>query len=61
MTAQKPSISEEEYFASRVPEIAALKGATRKRAIAALEIEHPVIFAQYQTDKRIFDALNEFA
>lgn len=54
-------LSEEEYFASRVPEIAALKGATRKRAIAALEIEHPEIFNQYQTDKRMFDAMNEFA
>jgi hypothetical protein len=54
-------LSEEEYFASRVPEIASLKGATRKRAIAALETEHPLIFAQYQTDKRIFDAMNEFA
>ncbi len=54
-------LSEEEYFASRVPEIAALKGATRKRAIAVLETEHPQIFTQYQTDKRIFDAMNEFA
>ena len=54
-------LSEGEYFASRVPEIALLKGAIRKRAIAALESEHPQIFAQYQTDKRIFDAMNEFA
>lgn len=54
-------LSEEEYFASRVPEIAALKGATRKRAIAALEAEHPEIFGQYQADKRTFDAMNEFA
>jgi len=54
-------LGEEEYFASRAPEIAALKGATRKRAIAALETEHSDIFAQYQTDKRIFDAMNEFA
>lgn len=54
-------LSEEEYFASRVPEIAALKGATRKRAIAALQTAHPDIFAQYQTDKRVFDAMNEFA
>lgn len=54
-------LGEEEYFASRVPEIAGLKGAARKRAIAALESEHPEIFRQYQIDKRIFDALNEFA
>lgn len=54
-------LSEEEYFASRVPEIATMKGAARKRAIAALEAEHPQIFAQYQLDKRNFDAMNEFA
>lgn len=54
-------LSEEEYFASRVPDIATLKGATRKRAIAALETEHPQIFLQYQADKRNFDAMNEFA
>lgn len=54
-------LSEEEYFASRVPEIATMKGAARKRAIAALETEHPQIFAQYQADKRNFDAMNEFA
>lgn len=54
-------LSEEEYFASRVPEIATMKGAARKRAIAALETEHPEVFAQYQADKRNFDAMNEFA
>ena len=54
-------LGEEEYFASRVPEIATKKGAARKRAIAALETEHPHIFAQYEADKRNFDAMNEFA
>jgi hypothetical protein len=54
-------MGEEEYFASRVPELAALKGAARKRAIAALELDHPKVFTQYQTDKRSFDAMNEFA
>lgn len=54
-------LSEEEYFASRVPGIATMKGAARKRAIAALETEHPEVFAQYQADKRTFDAMNEFA
>lgn len=54
-------LGEEEYFTSRVPEIALLKGATRKRAIAALEIEQPEIFAQFENDKRGFDAMNEFA
>lgn len=54
-------LGEEEYFTSRVPEIASLKGATRKRAIAALEAEQPEIFAQFENDKRGFDAMNEFA
>ena len=54
-------LGEEEYFTSRVPEIASLKGATRKRAIAALEAERPEVFAQFETDKRSFDAMNEFA
>lgn len=54
-------LSEEEYFASRVPEIAMLKGVTRKRAIAALEIDHPQMFTNFQEAKRNFDAINEFA
>ena len=32
-------LSEEEYFAQRLPEIAELAGAARKRAIAALKTE----------------------
>jgi hypothetical protein len=54
-------LGEEEYFAVRFPEIAAMKGASRKQAIAALEAEHPQIFNQFQTDKRVVDAVNEFA
>ena len=54
-------LGEEEYFASRVPEIASLKGSARKRAIAALEADDAEIFGQYQSDKRKFDAVNEFA
>lgn len=54
-------LSEEEYFASRKPEIADLKGATRKRAIASLEQDDPAIYAQFTIDKRQFDAGNEFA
>jgi hypothetical protein len=52
---------EEEYFASRLPEIAALPGAARKRAIAALEEERPTIFAAFQADKHHSEAVNEFA
>lgn len=54
-------LSEKEYFASREPDIAILKGAVRKKAIATLEIERPEVFAQYVFDKRAFDAVNEFA
>lgn len=54
-------LSEEEYFASRLPDISELKGAERKKAIAALETEQPQVFSQYQTDKRFFDSQNEFA
>ncbi|MER8719636.1 N-6 DNA methylase [Mesorhizobium sp. M0999] len=54
-------LGEEEYFAQRFPEIAELKGAKRKVAIAALELSHPAIFSSFQTDKRAFEAANEFA
>lgn len=54
-------LGEEEYFATRKPEIAALTGATRKRAIAALAKEEPTLFAEFAQDKRQFEAGNEFA
>ncbi|PWB84673.1 MAG: restriction endonuclease, partial [Methylocystaceae bacterium] len=54
-------LSEEEYFAARKPEIAALAGAARKRAIAALEQDDPAAFTQFEADKRQFEAANEFA
>lgn len=54
-------LGEEEYFATRAPEIAALPGATRKRAIAALEREQPDLFEAYKVEKRRFEAANEFA
>jgi hypothetical protein len=54
-------LSEEEYFAQRLPEIAELAGAARKRAIAALEHANPAAFAKYQTDRRRFEDGNEFA
>jgi hypothetical protein len=54
-------LGEEEYFAPRLPEVAELAGAARKDAIAALERENPSVFATYQTDKRRFEAVNEFA
>ena len=54
-------LGEEEYFQIRAPEIADLKGASRKRAIAALEAERPEMFAEFARDKRTFEAMNEFA
>lgn len=54
-------LGEQEYFESRVPEIAEMKGAARKKAIAALETGHPEIFEEFARDKRTFDAMNEFA
>ncbi|RDE05963.1 Eco57I restriction-modification methylase domain-containing protein [Sphingomonas aracearum] len=54
-------LGEEEYFESRAPEIAEMKGAARKKAIAALEAERPELHAEYARDKRMFEAVNEFA
>lgn len=54
-------LSEEEYFAQRLPEIAELAGAARKRAIAALERENPAAFVAYEFEKRRLEAGNEFA
>lgn len=54
-------LSEEEYFEALAPEIATLKGATRKRAIAALEAERPDMFADFGRDKRTFESMNDFA
>jgi hypothetical protein len=54
-------LSEEEYFTSRKPEIAELKGAARKRAIAKLEATQPEIFEAFAADKRVFETGNAFA
>ncbi|RQV60321.1 SAM-dependent DNA methyltransferase [Burkholderia cenocepacia] len=53
-------LGEEEFFAARAPEIASLSGEHRKRAIAALEQEHPRLWQDYQEEKRRFDASNLF-
>ncbi|MEC3950249.1 N-6 DNA methylase [Sphingobium sp. HWE2-09] len=54
-------LSEEEYFASRDPDIAALTGAQRKTAIANLAKSDPALFAAYELDKRASESVNEFA
>lgn len=54
-------LGEQEYFESRVPEIAEMKGAARKKAITALEQSHPEVFEEFARDKRTFEAMNEFS
>ena len=54
-------LSEKEYFAARHPEIAALAGAARKRAIDNLRKENPAAFANFQNALRASEAGNEFA
>ena len=54
-------LGEEEYFAQYRPEIAELAGNARKLAIASLRESHPPIFAAYESEKRRFEASNEFA
>ena len=54
-------LAEKEYFATRQPEIAALTGAARKRAISDLEHTDPAAFRDYVAAKHTFDAGNQFA
>ena len=54
-------LSDKEYFATRKPEIAALAGAARKKAIEELEDSDPQAFLSFVVAKRSFDAGNEFA
>lgn len=54
-------LSEEEYFAQHWPEVAELAGATRKRAINALEKTNPNVYADYLKEMRRFECSNEFA
>lgn len=51
-------LSEEEFFASRAPSVAALAGEKRKRAIAELEQTSPWLWVQFNGAKRQYDAAN---
>ncbi len=51
-------LSEEEFFASRAPSIAALAGDKRKRAIAALEQASPWLWDQFEAAKRQYEVAN---
>ncbi len=52
-------LSEKEYFASRIPEIAILSGAARKRAITELQSEDPNAFTAFQNTLRASEAGND--
>ena len=54
-------LSEKEYFASKHPEIAALAGASRKKAIDNLRKENPAAYAEFESALRESEAGNEFA
>lgn len=54
-------LKEQEFFASRAPEIAAAAGAVRKRLIADLEGSSPLLWRYYQTAKRMADGLSQLA
>lgn len=51
---------EKEFFASRDPELAALSGDSRKRAIARLETDNPRLWQELVIAKRVPEAANEF-
>jgi hypothetical protein len=54
-------LKEDEYFASRAPEISELAGQDRKDAILALELAAPPLWSKYLEDKRLYEAGAEFA
>jgi hypothetical protein len=53
-------LDEEEYFMSRLPEVAVLTGSKRKKAIARLQEDDPRAHAQYVFDLHTYEATNEF-
>jgi hypothetical protein len=53
-------LSEEEFFASRLPEVSALAGAARKRAIESLATEQPGLWSEFLAAKRGFETSNAF-
>ena len=53
-------MGEEEFFASRAPDIAQLAGEKRKRAIAALPETNPLLWAEYVNESQRLAAANNF-
>jgi hypothetical protein len=54
-------LSDREFFAAARPDIAALTGASRKRAIDELQHSEPNLFSKYQLVKRFSSAINEYS
>ena len=53
-------LNEVEYFNQRIPKIAKLAGAKRKRAISALELNDPSEWTHFCKAKREFEGSNSF-
>ena len=53
-------MGEEEFFATRAPHIAELAGDRRKRAIAALPVDNPILWASYVAESQRIAATNNF-
>ena len=51
---------EKEFFAPRDPKVARAPGASRKKLIAALEIEDPPLFNAYRREKRRSDSIRHY-
>ncbi len=54
-------LKEQEFFASRDPDIAQAEGARRKRLIAELEDTDPILYGAYREAKRELDGMRLFA
>ena len=53
-------MSEEEFFATRAPEVAALQGDKRKRAIAELQQQNPTLWQTFVVESQRIAAANTF-
>lgn len=54
-------LSEKEYFAAHMPDVAALPGAKRKAAIRRIEESDPKAYQEFIATKRLSEAVNEFS
>tara|TARA_R110001599_G_scaffold263053_2_gene463648 strand:- start:3764 stop:7651 length:3888 start_codon:yes stop_codon:yes gene_type:complete len=56
----KVQAEEQDYFSSRIPEIAKLKGQKRKRAIEALKYDHPRSYKEFYNYKQSIASSDNF-